>query len=463
MRTHRHPRATLLSLTVAALYLLAPIAFAQMDPTDAGIEPGGKRNITPPSVSPSQTPVAETPASAGWKRAIAPWKWSFPADHGAHPDFRTEWWYFTGHLQEANSINDKDIPTSTPIPKPDPLATGTQPSYDPDVPADGTPGGAEYLRVDKVVGDKKPDGRRFGFQFTLFRYGLQFTPVQVTSKWAVRDVMFGHMALTDLNAKRFYFGEILDRGALNQAGASTKEMKAWIRNWRIETVGPEEYRVRGETPEFGMDMVITPRKKLVLQGAAGLSQKAEGAGNASYYYSYTRMTAAGWVRINATQYLVRGESWFDHEFSTGSLGKDQIGWDWFSIQLDNDEELMLYEMRRADGKRDPRSKGILVRADGTTLTLGVEDFKIETLARWRSPGTGGDYPSKWKISVPKAGLELESTAAVADQELRLRQLSRLNYWEGVCNLTGTREGKPVTGRGYTELTGYASPLGEGMR
>jgi predicted secreted hydrolase len=240
-------------------------------------------------------------------------------------------------------------------------------------------------------------------------------------------------------------------------------MKAWIRGWRIETVGPEEYKLSAETPEIGIELIVRPAKKLVLQGAAGLSQKAQGEGNASYYYSYPRMVTAGRIRIDAKQYLVRGESWFDHEFSTSSMGKEQIGWDWFSIQLDNEEELMLYKMRRSDGAKDPSSQGTLIRADGTTLTLGPDDFTVETLATWTSPGTGGVYPGKWKISVPKAQLELESVSELPDQELRLKQLGQMAYWEGMCKLKGSRAGKPVSGHGYTELTGYGSSLGTGMK
>ncbi|HSI85869.1 MAG TPA: lipocalin-like domain-containing protein [Candidatus Methylacidiphilales bacterium] len=456
-RRHR----SLLAMAAAVLHLSTPHLFAQADPPSGLIHP--RVQPTAPSLTPAETPPAVVATPLDWKRAIGPRRWDFPADHGAHPDFKTEWWYFTGQLIEADSIDIKDIPTATPLRPPDPVATGATAPDDPDNLADIASGGSEYLRVDKVVGKQKEGGRRFGYQFTLFRHGVQKDPAQKSSKWAVRDVMFGHMAVADLVEKKFRFAEIVDRCVLGQGGASTKEMKAWIRGWRIETVGPEEYKLQAETPEFGMELVVRPIKKLVLQGTGGLSQKAPGEGNASYYYSYPRMMTAGRIRINAKQYLVSGESWFDHEFSTSSMGREQIGWDWFSIHLDNEEELMLYRMRRTDGATDSCNQGTLVRADGTIMTLGADDFTIENLATWKSPGTGGVYPSRWKISVPRAKLELESAADLPDQELRLKLLGPLSYWEGACTLKGMRDGKPVQGRGYTELTGYGSPMGTGMK
>jgi predicted secreted hydrolase len=343
-----------------------------------------------------------------WQRATAPRAWQFPRDHGAHREFKTEWWYYTGNLTNA-------------------------------------------------------EGRRFGYQFTIFRHGLQFNPAQKNSAWAIRDFYFAHFTVTDVQTGQFLVDERIERSTLNQAGASEQKMEAWIRDWRIETISDETYRLRASTEKAAIDFTVHPLKPLVLQGDRGLSQKAVGLGNASHYYSYPRLQTNGTLRIGSQTFTITGTSWFDHEFSTSSLGPEQVGWDWFSIQLDHGAELMLYGLRQKNGSLDVTSQGTWIGTDQRAIHISRADFTLEVLAHWRSPQTQALYPSRWKIKLPRLQVELVVEPLVSNQELSLEGLSKLAYWEGACRITGTQAGKPVQGYGYTELTGYATPLGQGMK
>jgi predicted secreted hydrolase len=206
-----------------------------------------------------------------------------------------------------------------------------------------------------------------------------------------------------------------------------------------------------------------PAKPLILEGVNGLSQKANGAGEASYYYSYPRLETTGHLHVNDKDYMVSGLTWFDHEFSTSSLGSDQVGWDWFCLQLDSKEEIMLYALRDKSGAIDPNSEGTWVRADGTTERLPPGSFTITSTSTWHSSGSGATYPAGWRISIPSHHAELTDTPAMADQELRLDKMGALSYWEGACTVAGHVGTTAVTGVGYTELTGYAGALQLGMR
>jgi predicted secreted hydrolase len=342
-----------------------------------------------------------------WQRAIGPWSWSFPRDHGAHPGFKTEWWYFTGNLKDARQ-------------------------------------------------------RAFGYQLTLFRQGIQFAPAQPQSRWGVRDFYFGHFTISDLAAQKFHVAERVSRGALGEAKAATDRMDVALGPWTIEQKeGSEEYRLKAREADMEIELEEHPLKPLVLEGVHGLSRKADGVGEASYYYSYPRLATTGRLRVGDATYSVSGPSWFDHEFSTGSLGKDQAGWDWFCIQLDNHEEIMLYAMRDKSGALDPVSEGTWVKADGTSERLPPGSFSLEKLAAWRSPRSGAVYPARWHILVPGHRADLTVEPAMADQELHLTKMGALDYWEGACSIRGTMAGAAVTGVGYTELTGYAGALQAG--
>ncbi len=340
-----------------------------------------------------------------WQRAIGPWTWSFPRDHGAHPNFKTEWWYFTGNLKDANQ-------------------------------------------------------RKFGYQLTIFRQGVQFTPAQVTSHWAVRDFYFGHFTISDLAADQFHVAEKVSRGALGEAKAAPDRMDVALGPWTIQQDAKEQMHLVAHASDMTIDFQQHPLKPLVLEGVAGLSQKAEGAGEASYYYSYPRLATTGNLSVGGKAYSISGLSWFDHEFSTSSLGPDQVGWDWFCIQLENHEEIMFYAMRDKSGVIDPTSEGTWVKADGTSERLVPGSFTIEKKGEWHSPHSKAVYPSGWHILVPSHQADLTVLPAMEDQELNLTKMGALDYWEGACTAEGSVANAPVKGVGYTELTGYSGALKE---
>ncbi len=350
---------------------------------------------------------AETVAGA-WQRAIGPWAWMFPRDHGAHPGFKTEWWYFTGNLEDERK-------------------------------------------------------RRFGYQLTIFRQGIQLVPAQPESCWSVRDFYFGHFAVSDIGNDRFHSEEKVSRGALGEAHATTGKMDVAIGPWTIGQAANEDIHIAAAEPAIGLDLTEHPAKPLVLEGVGGLSQKAEGPGEASYYYSYPRLATSGHLRIGDQTWAVSGLSWFDHEFSTSSLGRDQVGWDWFCLQLDDREEIMLYLMRDRSGAVDAHSEGTWVNADGTSQRLAPGSFSVKKTGSWRSSVSGALYPAGWRIAIPGHSAELEFVPAMADQELHLTKMGTLDYWEGACSAQGSVAGKKVTGVGYTELTGYAGSLQAGLK
>jgi len=359
---------------------------------------------------PAGVPIPPTgPPPEPWQSAIDPWAWAFPRDHGAHPSFKSEWWYFTGHLRDAQN-------------------------------------------------------RRFGYQLTLFRQGVQFKPAQPNSHWSVRDFYFGHFAISDIAANQFHAEERVSRGALGEAGAGQGRMEVKLGSWSIEQQGDsEDYKLTAHSIDLDLNLEETPLKPLVLEGVDGLSRKDQGRGQASYYYSYPRLATNGQLRVGDATYTVTGESWFDHEFSTSSLGPDEVGWDWFCIQLSSHEELMLYVLRTKSGAISSSSEGTWVRADGKSQRIPPGQFTVEKTATWHSSASGVTYPAGWHIVVPGHQADLTVAPAMADQELRLTKMGALDYWEGACDIHGTVGGKALTGAGYTELTGYAGPLKEGFQ
>ena len=255
--------------------------------------------------------------------------------------------------------------------------------------------------------------------------------------------------------------ERVSRGALGEAHAATGSMDVALGRWSItEGIDPgtEHYDLFAHDGNIAIDFTEHPLKPLVLEGVGGLSQKSEGVGEASYYYSYPRLATTGKLRIGDKAYTVSGLSWFDHEFSTSSLGQDEVGWDWFCIQLENNEEIMLYAMRDKSGAIDPASEGTWVKADGTSERLAPGSFSIEKTGEWRSPRSGAVYPAGWHIVVPGHRADLTVSPAMADQELSLTKMGALDYWEGACTIAGRVADANVKGVGYTELTGYAGAL-----
>jgi predicted secreted hydrolase len=345
--------------------------------------------------------IAQVQPSSGFTRAMGPRAFEFPADHGPHLDYQTEWWYYTGNLEAA-------------------------------------------------------DGRHFGYQLTFFRSALlpASERQQRESQWATDHVYMAHLALTDVNAGQHHAFERFSRGAAGLAGAQSSPYKVWLEDWQVEGPDPDEYRLSASANGIEIDLQLLDQKGPVLQGDAGYSQKGPELGNASYYYSLTRMATAGTIRMDDMAYAVKGLSWMDHEYSTSALGADLVGWDWFSIQLDDGSELMVYQFRRTDGSIDPFSSGSFIDADGQKTPLAVDDFKLAAESTWTSPHSGAIYPSRWTLEVPSADLTLQFIPYVADQELNLNFV----YWEGAVRVSGQRAGRALSGHGYVELTGYAETM-----
>lgn len=353
----------------------------------------GRKKIDSPTASVSE--LLGSPPAAGFARAVEKRRFSFPADHGPHPGFRNEWWYFTGNLTTA-------------------------------------------------------EGRRFGYQLTFFRAALAPEPVARPSHWGANQVYLAHFALTDVEKGGFQAAERFSRAALDLAGAGGRPLVVHLEDWSAREIGADPWTMRLSAAQESYAIDLTVRQSLppVLNGDQGLSRKSGTVGNASYYYSMPRMATQGTVRVGAETFHVAGLSWFDREWSTSALEPGQTGWDWFALHLDDGRSLMFYRMRRQDGTADPASSGTLVAADGGATTLTAADVAIEETASWRSPDTGIVYPARWRLKIPRARLDLELVPMVAGQELAVT----FRYWEGAVRIAG-KNGSPG-GTGYVELTGY---------
>jgi predicted secreted hydrolase len=357
----------------------------------------------PDEASEVQSQVEGLPSnSAGFERAQPGRSFSFPLDHGPHNEYQTEWWYYTGNLSSA-------------------------------------------------------DGRKFGYQLTFFRRAM--TPVEQRQErqsiWAADQVYLAHFTLTDVDGRSFQAFEKLGRGGAGLAGATGQpNYQVWIDHWSVEQLGQDQYRMHASDGDVSLDLTLFDRKGPALQGEGGYSQKGPEAGNASYYYSLSRLESRGQVRVQDTTYDVSGYSWMDHEFSTSVLSEGQVGWDWFALQLDDGSELMVYTIRQEDGSIDPYSRGTLILPDGSVHHYQQTDFSIEVTNTWRSPHSKAEYPAGWTITVPSENIRLEVKPLLADQELNLSFV----YWEGAVEVTGERSGQQVSGRGYVELTGYSKSM-----
>jgi predicted secreted hydrolase len=345
-----------------------------------------------------------TAAGAPWRDAAPGYVFRFPADHASHPEYQIEWWYYTGNLDTR-------------------------------------------------------DGRRFGYQVTFFRVGIDAAPAN-PSRWAVRDLYMAHLAVTDPSARRYRYDERLSRSGPGLAGALPGRYLVWNEDWsaRLDDAGRHVLRAAGS--RVGIDLVLDEGEGPIVNGVDGISQKGARRGNASHYYSLMRMPTRGTLSIDGERFDVTGASWMDHEFGTSFLEPDQQGWDWLSLQLDDGSELMLYQMRRADGGRDPHSSGTFVRPDGRVSHLTSSDFTLAPAGRvFSSPASGARYPVAWRVVVPGAGIELNVTTPLEDQELRTARSTGVTYWEGAVDAAGTIAGRNVSGRGYLEMTGYAGSMG----
>ncbi len=349
-------------------------------------------------------------ATQPWRLASPTYDLAFPRDHAAHPDYRIEWWYYTGTL---------------------------------------------YTQ----------EGRRFGYQLTFFRVGVDAVPVN-PSQWTVRDLHMAHFAITDVRRGVHRVAERLNRAGVGWAGASTDSLDVWNEDWRV-TATQQVHRLQAmdsnENGRLLLDLELESDTAPVLHGQQGFSQKGEDVGNASHYYSFTRLPTRGRLEVDGEVFEVTGTSWMDHEFGSSFLEADQAGWDWFSIQLNDGTDLMVYTLRNSDGRTDVRSSGTVVTSEGITH-LESTDVRLLPRRRWTSSVSGAAYPVGWRIDIPSLGLQLDISAVLDAQELVTAQSTGVTYWEGAIDAVGTHGGVLVSGEGYLEMTGYAgAPMSSVLR
>ena len=326
-------------------------------------------------------------------RALEPRAFQFPQDHGAHPEFATEWWYLTGNLRSEN-------------------------------------------------------GQRFGYQLTLFRVGLRPGQVQQDSSWRTNQVYMGHLAISDIAAARHYSTERFARAAAGLAGARLEPFEVWLGPWSMRADRKQSsFIVSAEQDDIGISLQLLPgNKRMILQGERGLSRKSATPGNASFYYSFTRLPTRGEIRVGDKFYTVEGNSWLDREWSSSALDKDQAGWDWFALQLDDGREVMYYQMRNKQGGAHAFSSGKLVEKDGRVHTLLPNQMMLMPSRYWQARD-GERYPVKWSMQIAEHQLDLEVEAMIDDQLMD----HTVRYWEGAVGVSGSH-----TGKGYLELSGYDS-------
>jgi predicted secreted hydrolase len=357
------------------------------------------------AMQPALAFAAQAARESQYSVALPGYRYEFPRDHFDHPKYQTEWWYYTGNV-------------------------------------------------------KSGDGRRFGFELTFFRQGVNRDAAKAGA-WDVRDLYLAHLALSDLDGGHFYHTERTNRAGPGIAGVSSNDARIWNGNWQIQWNGDEQ-RLRAVDSRFELQLALRSEKPPVIQGEDGVSQKGADAGHASHYISLTHLATNGTIALNGKSFQVSGLAWMDHEFFTHQLESDQIGWDWFSVQLADDTELMLFRIRRKDGSVDPFSAATFVDARGQSTHLRSTDFSLQPSgATWTSAITKATYPVQWRIAVPKLGLDLDVKTPLASQELTGGSSNGTltpSYWEGAVAYTGTRTGSKIQGVGYLEMTGYDRPF-----
>jgi len=353
------------------------------------------------SAQASLLPLLSETGTAGFARATEPGAIRFPRDLGPHEAYQTEWWYYTGNLETD-------------------------------------------------------DGRAFGYQLTFFRRALEPPAAKTAendearSDWRTNQVYLAHFTVSDVANDDFYERERFARGAAGLAGAQVEPYRVWLENWYVEEVAPGVVRLVARTDEVGLDLHLQRTLAPIVHGDEGLSQKGSETGNASYYYSIVQQETTGVVTIGSRDYAVTGRSWKDHEYSTSALEAGAVGWDWFSLQLDNGAALMFFQIRREDGSLQRQSSGTFIFPDGATERVNLGQWELEVTDRWTSPASGATYPAAWIIRIPSLDLVLEGEPLMADQELNVSTV----YWEGAVRFDGTWRDEPVQATGYVEMTGY---------
>lgn len=343
--------------------------------------------------------LAQEKTPDGFRLALPGWDYQFPRDHGSHDEFRTEWWYYTGHLFGAS-------------------------------------------------------GHRYGFEVTFFRVGVNPSPAPPATAWELRNLSLAHFAITDIDGKKFRYHEKLNRSSRFTAGAATGLLHVFNEGWSATTQPDGSWRVLAVAGGDAIDLTMRTRKEPAIHGENGISVKASGVGYASHYYSMTRLEVTGSVSAAGKRENCRGLAWMDHEFGSSVLRENQQGWDWFSIQLDNETELMLYVIRRTDGTPDVTSSGTFVNEDGEVIYIRRDQMKIEALGRWKSSRSGATYPMGWRVYVPSLDIALTLTSLLPDQELVTKGSTGVTYWEGAVDVDGSSGNVAVKGNGYVEMTGY---------
>ena len=342
------------------------------------------------------------PLAGQYRTALPGYRYEFPRDYFNHPDFQTEWWYYTGNL-------------------------------------------------------KSVEGRHFGFELTFFRQAVSRDSAN-NATWEVKDLYLAHLGLSDIDGGKFFHAERTNRTGPGIAAVSESLGRIWNGNWQIQWHGSDQ-ELKAVDERFQLHLTMHSEKPPVVHGENGVSQKAEGRGRASHYISLTRLATSGVIELGNKKFEVQGASWMDHEFFTGQLDSSQTGWDWLSLQLEDRTELMLFHIRRKDGSIDSYSAGTYVDAEGKTTHLRSSDFHLEPLGeKWTSPLTGAAYPIQWRITIPKLGIELEAKTPLAFQELTGKTRLAPNYWEGAVVVAGQRKAGRLSGAGYLEMTGYDHPV-----
>lgn len=348
--------------------------------------------------------VAAAYGQSGFRPALPGYEFQFPRDHGSHDEYRTEWWYYTGQVTTAG-------------------------------------------------------GKRYGFEVTFFRVGVLPPPAPETGTWDLRNLSLAHFAISDLGRGEFRYYEKMNRETPFLADARTGSLDVFNEGWSARTTQSGDMRLLAAAGGDRIELVLKSRKPPAIHGTNGVSVKAAGEGYASHYYSLTRLAAAGSITVGGRTEPCSGLAWMDHEFGSSELREHQQGWDWFSLQLDNGTELMLYQIRKRDGIPDVTSSGSVVQPDGNVIHLTNRDFVVTPLSRWKSSRSGATYPMGWRIDVKPLRISLAVREEMRDQELITKGSTRVTYWEGAVRASGSFGETPVTGAGYVEMTGYDKRFG----
>jgi predicted secreted hydrolase len=374
---------------------------------------------------------AISPRAADQYRVAVPgYHYEFPRDHFNHPEFRTEWWYYTGNLTsrdrrrfgfELTFFRQATAPDDTRNP------------------------------------DQRPSGRGLSDQGATPSASDRDSN-STGSQWQVHDIYLAHLALSDIEAKKYLHTSRINRPGPGLAGADLTQSRIWNGNWKVQWSGDTQ-RLQAVTERFTLNLDLKSVKPPVINGVDGVAQKAPARGRASYYISLTRLLANGTLVLNGTRYELNGLAWMDHEFLTSQFSQSQIGWNWLSLQLDDGSDYMLYTLRRNDGKPDPYSAGTYVDQEGHAQHLDAREFSLERgQATWTSPSSGATYPVEWRVRVEPTHTILNITTPLENQEFTGSGRLAPTYWEGAIRVEGNASSARVAGAGYLEMTGYDRPV-----